>query len=127
MTCMKATFRQRLPYLILSVLLFGAEVYIGLCVSGWVRSYFGDTLVVILLWTIVRVVCPKGLPWLSGAVMAFAVLVELSQLIPLCDLLGIQNKLIRVLMGTSFAWGDMIAYAAGCILTAGHDLYAAGW
>lgn len=115
--------RKRLWFLTVTLALLGVEIYIGVCVhGGFVRSYLGDTLVVMLLWAAVRIAYPKGLPWLSGAVFVFACLVEVSQIIPLCDLLGIRNNLIRVLMGTSFAWWDIAAYAAGCLATAGHDL-----
>lgn len=114
---------KRLWFLAAFLALLGIEIFIGVCVhDNFVRPYLGDTLVVMLLWAAVRIAFPQGLPWLSGAVFVFACLVEISQLIPLCDLLGIRNNLIRVLMGTSFAWGDVAAYAAGCLATAGHDL-----
>ena len=101
------------------------EILIGLYVhDSFVRPYLGDTIVVILLWCIVRIIIPDGCVWLSGAVFLFAVLVEISQIFPLCDLLGIENKLLRVLMGTSFAWGDIIAYLAGCLLTVTADVIA---
>jgi len=87
-----------------------------------VRPYLGDTLVVILLWCIVRIFIPDGCVWLSGAIFLFALLVEISQIFPLCDLLGIENKLLRVLMGTSFAWGDIVAYFAGNLMTFFADL-----
>ncbi|MBQ7727396.1 MAG: DUF2809 domain-containing protein [Clostridia bacterium] len=119
----KPLLRDRLIYLAVFIILLVAEILIGLYVhDSFIRPYFGDTLVVILLWALVRIIIPRKAVWLSGAVFAFAVLVELSQLIPLVDLLGIQNQLIRVLMGTSFAFGDILAYAAGCIITVAIDL-----
>lgn len=115
--------RKRMWFLAVTLALLGIEIFIGVCVHDrFVRPYLGDTLVVMLLWAAVRIAFPERLPWLSGAVFAFACLVEVTQLIPLCDLLGIRSTLIRVLMGTSFAWEDILAYAAGCLLTAGHDL-----
>ena len=117
--------RERLIYIIIAVVLLAVEILIGVFVHDqFVRPYLGDTLVVILLWAIVRIIIPRRAVWLSGAVFLFALLVELSQLIPLVDLFGIQNKLIRTLMGTSFAVGDIVAYAAGCIITAGVDIWS---
>ena len=105
-----------------SVLLI-AEILIGLYAhDDFVRPYLGDTLVVILLWCLVRTVLPTRLSWLSAAVFLFAVLVEITQIFPLCDLLGIQNSLIRTLMGTSFSWWDIVAYLAGCLVTGAVDL-----
>ncbi len=115
--------KLRLIFAACAVLLLVLEIIIGLFIhDSFVRPYLGDTLVVILLWCIVRTVIPDKCIWLSGAIFLFAVLVEISQIIPLCDLLGIENRLFRVLMGTSFAWGDIIAYFAGCTVTAAVDL-----
>lgn len=123
---MKRTSRLRLCFGAAALILLGTEIVIGLWVhDDFVRPYLGDTLVVILIWAVIRIAFPHRLPWLSAAVMAFAAAVELTQIWPLCDVLGITSPLVRTLMGTSFAWGDMLAYAAGCLLTAGHDLYTA--
>ena len=120
---MRESVRLRLSFGAAALVLLAAEIVIGLWVhDAFVRPYLGDTLVVVLLWAVARIVCPRGLPWLSAAVMVFATAVEVTQLWPLCDVLGVTSPLLRTLMGSSFAWGDMLAYAAGCLLTAGHDL-----
>lgn len=115
--------RARLAFAVIFILLLATEIVIGLYVhDSFVRPYVGDMLVVVLLWALVRMIIPFKAVWLSAAIFVFAVLVELSQMIPLVDLLGIENRLIRVLMGTSFAVGDLFAYAAGCIVTQCIDL-----
>ena len=115
--------RARLIYAVIFILLFAVEIFIGMYVhDSFIRPYVGDMLVVILLWALVRIIIPRKAVWLSGAIFIFSVIVELTQMIPLVDLLGIDNRLIRVLMGTSFAVGDIFAYAAGCIVTACVDL-----
>ena len=111
----------RLIFALCALVLLGVEILIGLFVrDSFVRPYLGDALVVILIWCVVRVVIPDRCVWLSGALFMFAVLVEVSQIFPLCDVLGIENRLIRTLMGTSFAWGGyrrvscrMCRYAGG--------------
>lgn len=115
--------RARLIYAAVFAVLFAVEIIIGLYVHDqFVRPYIGDMLVVVLLWALVRMIIPFRAVWLSGAIYVFAVLVELSQMIPLVDFLEIENRLIRILMGTSFAVGDLFAYAAGCIVTAIVDI-----
>ncbi|MCR4682640.1 MAG: DUF2809 domain-containing protein [Clostridiales bacterium] len=115
--------RKRLLFAAAAVILLAVEILIGLFVhDSFVRPYLGDTIVVILLWCIVRIVIPDKCVWLSAAVFVLAVLVEISQIFPLCDVLGIENRLLRVLMGTSFAWGDIVAYLAGCTPTLAVDL-----
>ncbi len=112
--------RARLIYAAVFAVLFAVEIIIGLYVHDqFVRPYIGDMLVVVLLWALVRMIIPFRAVWLSGAIYVFAVL---SQMIPLVDFLEIENRLIRVLMGTSFAVGDLFAYAAGCIVTAIVDI-----
>ena len=115
--------RKRLLFAVSAVILLVIEIIIGLYVhDSFVRPYLGDTLVVILIWCVLRIIFTTGKPWLSAAVFLFAVAVEISQIFPLCDLLGIRNGLIRTLMGTSFAWGDIVAYLAGSLITAAGDL-----
>ena len=115
--------KERIIYLIIFILLLIAEILIGLFVhDSFIRPYFGDTLVVILLWAFIRIFIPDKLIWLSLIIFLFATIVELTQLIPLVDLLGIKNQIIRTLMGTSFAYGDLLAYASGCIITAIIDI-----
>ena len=115
--------RKRLLFAVSAVILLIIEIIIGLYVhDSFVRPYLGDALVVILIWCVVRIVIPDRCVWLSGAVFLFAVLVETTQIFPLCDLLGVDNRLLRTLMGTSFAWGDIVAYLAGCLVTAAGDL-----
>ncbi len=116
--------KKRLYFIIPAVLLFAAELYIGIYVhDGFIRPYFGDVLVVILIYAIIRIIFPDGKYLLSLGIFVFAVLVELSQIPPLVDLLGIENRLIRILMGTSFAWEDLLCYAAGTVPTAICDCF----
>ncbi|WP_404972853.1 DUF2809 domain-containing protein [Aeromonas sp. BIGb0445] len=46
----------------------------------------------------------------SLSVLAFSYLVELSEYFNLVELLGVNNKTIRILIGTHFDWLDLIAY-----------------
>ena len=113
----------RMIFAVCASVLLIAEILIGLYAhDDFVRPYLGDTLVVILLWCLIRIVIPTRFRWLFAAVFLFAVLVEISQIFPLCDLLGIKNALIRTLMGTSFSLWDIVAYLAGCLLTGAADL-----
>ena len=115
--------KKRIIFASISIILFLLEVYIGIYVhDNFVRPYLGDTIVVILLYTMARTIFVDNFVWLSGGIFIFATLVEISQIFPLCDLLHIQNTLIRVLMGTSFSFIDIIAYFFGCLITLIYDL-----
>ncbi len=118
------SIRLRIFFAFCSLLLLTVEIYIGVYINdSFVRPYLGDTLVVMLIYCIVRTAFPTKCYWLSGAIFVFAIAVEISQIFPLCDVLHIENKLLRVLMGTSFAYEDIIAYFAGNVLTAAVDIY----
>lgn len=47
---------RRLVFGIITLLLLGTEVLIGLYATGWIRSYLGDVLVVILIYTLIRTI-----------------------------------------------------------------------
>ena len=108
---------RRLVFGILSVILLGIEVLIGLFAHGWVRSYLGDVLVVILLYTIVRTIVPKKGKWfvIPTAILVFAFIVEFLQLWGFCDRFGITNEFLRIIIGTGFSWVDIACYCIGII------------
>ena len=101
------------------ILLF-VEVLIALFVHDhFVRPYIGDALVVIVLYFFVRIFVPAGCPFLPLAIFAFASLVEALQYFRLVELLGVQdNVFLRVLIGSTFDWKDILCYGAGCVLLA---------
>ena len=107
---------RRLIYGLISILLLGIEILIGLFGQGWVRIYLGDVLVVILLYTIVRTIIPnKKMPWfiIPSAILVFAFIVEFLQLWGICDRFGITNELLRIIIGTGFSTVDLICYLIG--------------
>ena len=108
----------RLGMGIASAVLFAAEICIGLFAGGWVRSYFGDVLVVILLYTIARTVSPvkpkHGL-LLPAAILVFAFCVEFLQLWGFCDRFHITNPLLRIIIGTGYSNIDLLSYVIGIV------------
>lgn len=109
---------KRIIFIILTIVLLGIEVLIGFFAKGWVRSYLGDVLVVILLYTIVRSVSPeKPAKWfiIPTAILAFSFVVEFLQLWGFCDRFGITNKFLRIIIGTGFSVVDLISYFLGIL------------
>lgn len=117
MSGMKTAILRRLPYALALGLLVGAEIYIARYVrDDLIRPYGGDMLAVMAVWALVRCVEPRRWQWLPAAVLAFACAVEVSQALHLADRLRITSPALRIAMGTSFAWGDIAAYAVGAAL-----------
>ncbi len=108
---------KRALYIIASVVLLAAEILIGMFANGWLRIYFGDVLVIILLYTLVRSVLPRisrcGL--LPVLLLLFCQMVEGLQAWGFADRMGITNELLRIIIGTSFAWGDVLSYCIGFV------------
>lgn len=110
--------KARLWYLAAFVILLAAEVIIALFVRDkFIRPYGGDILVTVLLCCFVRVFFPKKIKLIPLWVFLFAVFVEAMQYINIVDLLGLGNiAFFRVLIGTSFSFGDIVCYGIGCLL-----------
>jgi len=110
--------KKRLFYLIAAIFIFLIEVFIALFVRDrFIRPYVGDMLVVILIYTFLRVVLPEKPRLLPLYVFLFAALVEGLQAIHVVELLGLQDsRFFSVLIGTTFDWKDIACYAVGCVL-----------
>ena len=103
---------------IISALLLGVEILIGLFAHGWVRYYLGDVLVVVLIYMIIRTISPeKPKTWyiLPTAVLIFSFAVEFLQLWGFCDRFGIENRFLRIIIGTGFSSIDLLCYVIGLI------------
>ena len=118
------TKRDRILFLLIALLLIGIEFVIGIFVHDrFIRPFGGDIIVVVILYALVRSVFIKTSQPLAVYVFLFSAAYEFTQLIPLVDLLGISNRFIRIVMGSSFSWIDILCYLAGCGLCFGHDMY----
>lgn len=102
-------------YFGLTVLLFVVEVLIALFVhDNFIRPYVGDVLVVILIYCFVKSFLDLPEFILAIAVLLFAFAIECLQYIKIINVLGLEkSELMRTIIGTSFAWLDMLAYMVG--------------
>lgn len=102
-------------YFLLTVLLFLIEVSIALFVNdNFIRPYFGDVLVVILIYCFLKSFFKWSVLNTCIAVLLFAFSVETLQYFTIVKKLQLQdNVLAKTVIGTSFAWEDILAYAVG--------------
>lgn len=105
-------------YFLLTILLFLIEVYIALFVhDNFIRPYLGDVLVVILIYCFVKSFLKVSVLKAAIAVLLFAFSIETLQYFLIVEKLNLQdNKLARTVIGTSFAWEDILAYIAGIVI-----------
>ncbi len=108
-------FKFNRSYFIAAALLFLIEVFIALYVKdAFIRPYIGDLLVVILIYCMVKS-CLNISVWPAAiGVLLFSYMVEVLQYLKIVEVLHLQgSKFARVIIGTSFSWGDMLAYTLG--------------
>lgn len=119
--------KKRITYIILTILLLAIEVFIALFVHDrFIRPYVGDVLVVIVLYTFIRIFVPERIKMLPVYLFGFAVLVELAQYFRIVERLGLEdNRFFSVLIGSVFDIKDVICYAVGTILIViGQKMYS---
>ncbi|WP_298082914.1 DUF2809 domain-containing protein [uncultured Campylobacter sp.] len=116
--------RARPVFLAAAILILAAEIYIAICIKGgFVRHYAGDVLAVILLYALARAIFsapPSNLPL---KIFAFAAALELAQYFGAVQILGIENKILKVMIGGTFDFADLLCYAAGCVLAGAYEKF----
>ena len=115
---MKFTFS--LFYFIWFLLLLCIEILIGFYIEGnWIRAYFGDFLVVILLYCLVKSFLNTKVSTILFWILMFSYLVETLQYFRFVELINLQHiPLANTLIGTSFSWLDMLMYTLGVCFVA---------
>jgi hypothetical protein len=108
-------FRFNLTYFLLTLLLIGVEIFIGVRMhDALIRPYGGDLLCVILLYCLIRSFWRLPVLPLALGVLLFSYAEEASQYFHLADRLGFTRpSLMRTLIGTYFTWGDILSYTLG--------------
>ena len=116
--------RTRLAFLVAAALILAVEIYIAICVKGgFVRHYAGDVLAVILLYALTRAIFSEPPLNLPLKIFAFAAALELAQYFGAVQILGIENKILKVMIGGTFDFADLLCYAAGCVLAGAYEKF----
>ena len=107
-----------------AALILAVEIYIAICVKGgFVRHYAGDVLAVILLYALARAAFsapPLNLPL---KIFAFAAALELAQYFGAVQILGVENKILKVMIGGTFDFADLLCYTVGCVLAGVYEKF----
>ena len=115
---------KRWFYVIMTIVLLIIEVLIAIFVhDSIIRPFIGDVLVVILIYSLIRIIEPERIRLLPLYIFIFAVIVEVLQYFHIVDLLGLGgSRFFRVLIGGVFDWRDILCYGVGCLLLAFWEL-----
>ena len=116
--------RMRLAFIAAAGVILAVEIYIAICVKGgFVRHYAGDVLAVILLYALARAAFSEPPSNLPLKIFAFAAALELAQYLSAVQILGVENKILKVMIGGTFDFVDLLCYAAGCVLAGGAEKF----
>ncbi|WP_299224869.1 DUF2809 domain-containing protein [uncultured Psychroserpens sp.] len=118
------TIKFNLSFFATSLILLLVEIYIAVYLSeGFIRHTFGDFLVVILIYCLLRSFIRTKPIYIAILVLGIAFLIEFLQLFNLLDLLNLRNnKWAIIILGSTFRITDLVAYTLGVIITTIIDL-----
>ena len=118
-------FQYNRNYFILTILLFLTEIAIAMYVhDDFIRPYFGDFLVVILLYCFLKSFVKISVLGAASVVLVFSFGIEIAQYFNMVEKLGLQHsKIARVVLGNSFAWMDLLAYVLGILTVIGIEKF----
>ena len=120
----RESLQTRLAFLAVAGVILTAEIYIAVCVKGgFVRHYAGDVLAVILLYALARAIFSVTPSNLALKIFAFAAALEIAQYFGVVQILGIENKILKIMIGGTFDLADLLCYAAGCILAGVYEKF----
>jgi Protein of unknown function (DUF2809) len=114
------TFNPR--YCVLALLLLAVEIAIARYIhTGLIRTFWGDALVVGLLFSALRTFLAFPAKHLALGAFLFACCIETAQSFNLVSLLGLHSqtlfhRVMRIALGATFDWWDYVAYAMGYVL-----------
>lgn len=104
-------------YFALTILLFITECLIALYIDdAFIRPYFGDVLVVILIYCFVKSFLKIPVLPCIIFVLLFSYSIEILQYLNLVEKLHLEkSRLARTVLGSSFSWADLVAYTFGAL------------
>lgn len=109
-----------------AIIIFIGEVLIALYVHDtFVRPYIGDVLVVILIYCFLKSFFKLPVLTVALSVLVFSFTIEFLQLLNIVEKLGMEkSKLASTVIGTSFAWMDLLTYVLGIAIVLVVEKYA---
>lgn len=107
---------MRKKYIIEFIIILLIECLIAIFFKkGFIRENIGDILVVPCIYTLLRIFFMK-IKHLSLYVLLFAITVEFLQLFNITNFLTLNNKILKIALGSTFDIKDIICYIIGYIL-----------
>ncbi|MFB9949022.1 DUF2809 domain-containing protein [Rhizobium puerariae] len=88
---------------------------------GWIRSFVGDVLAVVWVYFLLKTLVRAKPALLAGIAFGTGVAVELMQYLMVSFSFQIPNRILRIVLGATPDWWDVLAYALGAMLVLGFE------
>lgn len=112
---MKVTFKKR--YFIPFMLVLVCEIAIAIFhFHRFVRGFLGDILVIPLLYFLLRAFFTITHKSTLYVVLGVAFIIEILQLFNFAEVMKIQSEFLKIILGNTFDWKDLLAYGIGAII-----------
>ncbi|MFT7051876.1 MAG: hypothetical protein ACJAZK_002496 [Psychroserpens sp.] len=111
------TLKINKVYLSLTLVILLIEICIAAFLTeGFIRHTFGDYLVVILMYGLIRSFVSIKPIYPAAFVVLFAFMIEFLQMVDLLDVLNLRSsRLATIILGSTFQVTDLIAYLLGVL------------
>lgn len=108
---------KRITYFIGFIITFLIEILIAIYIhDNFIRPYIGDILVVICVYLFLKTIFLDKYKHLSLYVLILAIIVEIMQYFNLSSLISSNNKVIKIVLGSTFDIKDIICYVIGFVI-----------
>ncbi|MDP2688303.1 MAG: DUF2809 domain-containing protein [Aequorivita sp.] len=84
--------------------------------NPFIRGFLGDVLVILLLYSFLKIFIRNNILKTAVFVLGFAYFVELLQFFKLAEKFNIQSEILLTLIGSVFDFYDLVAYSIGFLL-----------
>ncbi len=106
-----------IKHLLATCILFTVEIAIAYFhFNPFIRGFLGDVLVILLLYSFLKIFIRNNIFKTAIFVLAFAYFVELLQFFKLAEKFNIQSEILLTLIGSVFDFYDLVAYSIGFLL-----------
>ena len=103
-----------LKYFIASIVLFLVELTIAILhFNAFIRGFLGDVLIILLMYSFLKIFIKNNILKTAIFVLAFAYFVEFLQFFRLAELFHIKSKILLIIVGSVFDLWDLVAYTLG--------------
>ena len=112
-------FYDRRYYFVMSLISFCAGLGIVFFFKNhaFIRGFMGDVLVVIFIFSSVKIFFPKINSLKLGlGVFCFASIIEFLQLFKIAQKFNLKSRFLIIVLGNTFDFFDLIAYLSGVLL-----------